>query len=252
MRAEFCIFESNAPGLKANFYEPYVDKPSSEPEVVCQKSLFWKLPRSQKSTDSRRWLWRCLAPFKTVAMPKNGTFMRVFISSLQRCAESGTLLVFFLEKTELEVDQVALTWTQLKPCRCSLTKKTAPMFPLRDFLTQICLKATMSSSTTTGPAILPPLTRRPPGQTRKISMEGVDNQALTEKAVQSLRVSEFGQHFFTRTTWNLIFWVLWSPSFQNIWYFLLTKVNGCRVICTYSRGSQKWPCFTKLYWPHKG
>ena len=28
MRAEFCIFESNAPGLKANFYEPYVDKPS--------------------------------------------------------------------------------------------------------------------------------------------------------------------------------------------------------------------------------
>ena len=27
MRAEFCIFESNAPGLKANFYEPYVDKP---------------------------------------------------------------------------------------------------------------------------------------------------------------------------------------------------------------------------------
>ena len=28
MRAEFCIFESNAPGLKANFYEPYVDKPT--------------------------------------------------------------------------------------------------------------------------------------------------------------------------------------------------------------------------------
>ena len=28
MRAEFCIFESNAPGLKANFYKPYVDMPS--------------------------------------------------------------------------------------------------------------------------------------------------------------------------------------------------------------------------------
>ena len=28
MRAEFCIFESNAPGLKANFYEPSVDMPS--------------------------------------------------------------------------------------------------------------------------------------------------------------------------------------------------------------------------------
>ena len=27
-------------------------------------------PRSQKSTDSRRWLWRCVAPLKTVAMPK--------------------------------------------------------------------------------------------------------------------------------------------------------------------------------------
>ena len=37
------------------------------------------------------------------------------------------------------------------------------------------------------------------------------------------------------------FWVLWSLSFQNIWYFLFTKVNGCRVICTYSRGSQKLP-----------
>ena len=89
------------------------------------------------------------------------------------------------------------------------------MFPLRDFLTQICLRATMSSSPTTGPAVLPPLTRKPPAQTRKISMEGVDNQALTEKAVQSLRVSEFGQHYFTRTSWNLIFWVLWSLSFQN-------------------------------------
>ena len=31
MRAEFCIFESNAPGLKANFHEPYVDKPTPEP-----------------------------------------------------------------------------------------------------------------------------------------------------------------------------------------------------------------------------
>ena len=132
------------------------------------------------------------------------------------------------------------------PCRCSLTKKTAPMFPLRDFLTQICLRATMSSSPSTGPAILPPLTRKPPAQTRKISMEGVDNQALTEKAVQGLRVSEFGQHYFTRTSWNLIFWVLWSLSFQNIWYFLFTKVNGCRVICTYSRGSQKRPFFYQI------
>ena len=43
MRAEFCIFESNAPGLKANFYEPYVDKPSSDPEVVCQKNSFLKV-----------------------------------------------------------------------------------------------------------------------------------------------------------------------------------------------------------------
>ena len=33
MRAEFCIFESNAPGLKADFYEPYVDMP------MCQTAL---------------------------------------------------------------------------------------------------------------------------------------------------------------------------------------------------------------------
>ena len=25
--AEFCVFKSNAPGLKLNFYEPYVDMP---------------------------------------------------------------------------------------------------------------------------------------------------------------------------------------------------------------------------------
>ena len=37
MRAEFCIFESNAPGLKANFYEPYVDKPSRD------HCCWWKL-----------------------------------------------------------------------------------------------------------------------------------------------------------------------------------------------------------------
>ena len=37
MRAEFCIFESNAPGLKANFYEPYVDKPIGDQSVL---SLF--------------------------------------------------------------------------------------------------------------------------------------------------------------------------------------------------------------------
>ena len=30
MRAEFCIFESNAPGLKVNFCEPYVDMPTGD------------------------------------------------------------------------------------------------------------------------------------------------------------------------------------------------------------------------------
>ena len=37
-------------------------------------------------------------------------------------------------------------------------EEDAPTFPLRDFLTQICPRATMSSSLTTGPAILPPQT----------------------------------------------------------------------------------------------
>ena len=61
-------------------------------------------PRSQKSTVSRQWLWRYVSPLKMVSMPKNGTCVRVFFSSSQRCAESGTLLVFFLDKTEPEVD----------------------------------------------------------------------------------------------------------------------------------------------------
>ena len=36
MGAEFCIFESNAPGLKANFYEPYVDKPTRDLVMIFQ------------------------------------------------------------------------------------------------------------------------------------------------------------------------------------------------------------------------
>ena len=203
-------------------------------------------PRSQKSTDSRRWLWRCVSPLKTVAMPKKWHLrarLHLFFAAMCRKWYLASLFLgengawSRLGRVDMDADEALQMF---------LTKKTAPTFPLRDFLPEICLRATMSSSATTGPAILPPLTRKPPAPTRKISMEGVDNQALTEKAVQSLRVSEFGQHYFTRTSWNLIFWVLWSLSFQNIWYFLFTKVNGCRVICTYSRGSQKWLFFTKL------
>ena len=36
----------------------------------CEKSLTLMRPRSQKSTDGRRWLWQCVAPLKTVAMSK--------------------------------------------------------------------------------------------------------------------------------------------------------------------------------------
>ena len=64
MRAEFCIFESNAPGLKANFYEPYVDMPSrgrcfdrgggggvsyfTTIEGRSQTSVFFRSPLDQK------------------------------------------------------------------------------------------------------------------------------------------------------------------------------------------------------------
>ena len=39
MRAEFCIFESSAPGLKANFYEPYVDKPTRRAARAIQEKV---------------------------------------------------------------------------------------------------------------------------------------------------------------------------------------------------------------------
>ena len=39
MRAEFCIFESNAPGLKANFYKPYVDM------LVAGQILHFYMPK---------------------------------------------------------------------------------------------------------------------------------------------------------------------------------------------------------------
>ena len=36
MRAEFCIFESNAPGLKAYFYESYVDMARADNLVLVK------------------------------------------------------------------------------------------------------------------------------------------------------------------------------------------------------------------------
>ena len=60
MRAEFCIFESNAPGLKAKFYEPYVDMPkpgaythlNAEGYCFCDSGFFCAAPgRHLCSTD---------------------------------------------------------------------------------------------------------------------------------------------------------------------------------------------------------
>ena len=57
MRAEFCIFESNAPGLKANFYEPYVDKPTPPPSLSLSLTLSLSLSllkiHLQRRHDSR-------------------------------------------------------------------------------------------------------------------------------------------------------------------------------------------------------
>ena len=62
MRAEFCIFESNAPGLKANFYEPYVDKPT------CDASGLGGFVRRYLSTRNLRItsnFFRCTIPCVT-------------------------------------------------------------------------------------------------------------------------------------------------------------------------------------------
>ena len=57
MRAEFCIFESNAPGLKANFYEPYVDKPSGDDNDPALKGrnvgFFEELNRTRERERER-------------------------------------------------------------------------------------------------------------------------------------------------------------------------------------------------------
>ena len=42
MRAEFCIFKSNAPGQKVNYYEPYVGCPTclvDSPDRMVQSIL---------------------------------------------------------------------------------------------------------------------------------------------------------------------------------------------------------------------
>ena len=48
MREEFCIFESIAPGLKANFYEPYVDM-----STVDESTSIFKPLRSSSSRMQR-------------------------------------------------------------------------------------------------------------------------------------------------------------------------------------------------------
>ena len=47
MRAEFRIFESNAPGLKANFYEPCVDMPTIDRVAIFCKIAWRKRWRSK-------------------------------------------------------------------------------------------------------------------------------------------------------------------------------------------------------------
>ena len=124
-------------------------------------------PRSQKLTDSRRWLWRCVAPLKTVAMPKKWHLrarLHLFFAAMCRKWYLASLLLgengawSRLGRVDMDADE---------DLQMFFDEEDAPTFPLRDFLTQICLRATMSSSPTTGPAILPPLTRKSPAQTRK-------------------------------------------------------------------------------------
>ena len=52
MRAEFCIIESNAPGLKANFYEPYVDKPTAGPNDLSFSSVYLAVKKAESLLDS--------------------------------------------------------------------------------------------------------------------------------------------------------------------------------------------------------
>ena len=51
--AEFCVFKSNAPGLKFNFCEPYVDMPSSASPFSCVGAFLDKtagLPSTKQTT----------------------------------------------------------------------------------------------------------------------------------------------------------------------------------------------------------
>ena len=38
--ADFCVFKSTVPGLKLNFYEPYVDMPSRIFHILMQHAFF--------------------------------------------------------------------------------------------------------------------------------------------------------------------------------------------------------------------
>ena len=105
-------------------------------------------------------------------------------------------------------------------------EEDAPTFLLRDFLTQICLRATMSSSPTTGPAILPPLTRKPPAQTRKISM------ARREWTTKRWRRKQFR----VRESVNLN--NITSPERVETWFFGFSDLSAFTIYGT--SYLQKW------------
>ena len=81
MRAEFCIFESNAPGLKANFYEPYVDKPSPDPidPTVCAGPE-WLIQKKKNSDPFPGILQWGAAFWPTTWLLNGGNFCRVRIT----------------------------------------------------------------------------------------------------------------------------------------------------------------------------
>ena len=154
---------------------------------------------------------------------KNGTCVCAFIFSFKRSTEVVPRW-FFFEKSKLEVDQVKPTSTKTKLCSFTLQRGRRSSYVIlwlgsararwerwerRERLVQWRSQQVTIAWSRSGRA----RRNRQPNLFRRNGESSPDG----ERYECDIFLGTFGQHFFTRLQWNLVFWI------TNLWTF---KVNG--------------------------
>ena len=138
---------------------------------------------------------------------KNGTCVRVFISSFQQCIERGTSQSLFSRKWKIEVDQVRPTSTETKPWSFTLTKK--PTSLSCDSLAGICqsaMRATRATTTITTSCLTAKRTITEKEATQSFGGRG-ESSSDGGHDDDDRFLGTFGQQLLTSLERNLVFWI---------------------------------------------